>query len=68
MGTFEEVEATYGHIRGAHKLHTSHVQPTVQADYGPFPVYIKGGRPQAAASLYILSMVHVWHVHACTEL
>ena len=43
-----------GHIWAIHKLHISHVQPTVQATEGPYPISRKwGGGGEAAASHFL---------------
>ena len=57
-------KAYIGHIWAIHKLYISHVQPTVQATDGPYPISRKWG---AAAKppppiFFIFIMVHLWLV------
>ena len=53
-----------GHVWAMHKLYTSHVEPTVQAIDGPYPISRKWGQlPKAAALIFfIFIMVHLWPV------
>ena len=53
-----------GHIWAIHKLYISHVQPTVQATDGPYPVSRKWGqRPKAAAPHFLhIYYGHLWPV------